>query len=229
MKVAGMFHAERRSSPRVTTELRIMFPWADQFIEGRTIDLSETGMRVSSNRELGVGTRFVLYFEAPGSRAQHTIEVEVAWSQKTQVDSAPFQAGCRFIKLGAGAAETLAEILRNHPAQAPEAVEEEDIVEFPEQGGWRPGETLDDALAEDTKRREQDRQIADRLLQIAQDLQKQGELETAASVLQNGLQRVADSPQLLEALAQIMMKLGQVSEAATLLDKALRIRQEQKK
>ena len=75
MKVAGIL-PERRRAHRTKVELRVFFPWSERFIEGRTIDISESGVRIQADADLKVGTRFVLHFGPAEQRATDRLAVE---------------------------------------------------------------------------------------------------------------------------------------------------------
>jgi tetratricopeptide (TPR) repeat protein len=116
-------------------------------------------------------------------------------------------------------------------AASPDVLDDSDIVEVPieehAQVEWQGAEALETALSSDTERRSQNKSIADRLLKIARELIEQHEIETAIGVLQAGAQRVPDSADIIEELAQLLYQAGRVQEAAALFDKVLRIRQEE--
>lgn len=222
MKVAGVFHVERRASVRHDATLRVTFPWEGHNVEGTTLDVSEGGLRLLSDAELKVGLRLVLYLEVRLGEALQRLEVEVA-----RVKKAPkgYECGCRFVVLPDGALARLRSVF-TEPTET-EQVDEADIIELPPQEQSFDPKELDAALASDTERRGKNKQVAEQLLKIARGLIEQGELDTATTVLEQGAQRVPDSADIIEELAQLQFKRGRVSEAAALFDKALRIRQEQ--
>ncbi len=211
MKVAGVFHVERRRSERKAAVLRVTFPWHNGDAQGQTLDISESGMRLRADADLGIGLRIVLYLSRGPGTPMQPVEVEIMRSLASG-DARVFEFGCRFVELQPGVIEAI----RNLTAPQPT-----------EQQSFADPAALDAALAADTENRGKNKQVAEQLLKSSRNLSEQGDLETAVRVLEQGAQRVPDSADILEELAQMMFQQGRVSESASLFDKALRIRQEQ--
>ncbi|MCC6806148.1 MAG: PilZ domain-containing protein [Deltaproteobacteria bacterium] len=234
-KVAGVFHVERRNSARLEIRLRVAFAWQNRTAHGETLDISETGLRLRANAELAVGARLILFLGESNETAMQRIEVEVSWAHGVRDLHGIFECGGRFVSLPDGALDRLRAIMAQAKAStpgaasdAPEVIDEADIVDLvPAADNWRDPKALDAALASDTERRAKNQQVASQLLKIAHELIDQDELDTAISVLTAGAQRVPDSADIIEELAQLLFRRGRVQESAALFDKALRIRQEQ--
>jgi tetratricopeptide (TPR) repeat protein len=229
-KVAGVFHVDRRGSARHVAALAVTFPWQKRDAYGETLDISETGLRLRADAQLSVGLRLVLYLSMGSGLPMERIEVEVARAKAVAGQPGIFECGCRFIVLPPGTREKLHALLAQvAKAARAEEVDEADIIELPtgRSEDFSDPHALDAALASDTEKRGKNKQVAEQLLKIARGLMEQGEFDTAIKTLEQGAQRVPDSADIIEELAQLLFQRGRVSESAALFDKALRIRQEQ--
>ena len=81
-------------------------------------------------------------------------------------------------------------------------------------------------FAREQTRREEHRRQAGLLLTRAREFLRRGELSASEEILREGVIHLPDSEEILEELANVRYRQGEVGEAARLFDRALRLKQE---
>jgi hypothetical protein len=271
MKVAGVLHVDRRSAKRYGVVLRVMFGWNGRIIEGQTVDLSETGLRLHTEVELPTGTELLAYFGVPGDLVTHRIDSVVVWSRPSEEVLGWNESGLRFKALSPDVIKAIRATLVSMGSQPPPSsppppdeipeLSSEDVVEVEttiaakaavqaaaplpaparapaaplpaparapaaEIKPWGDDQAIGAAVSNDTRRMEESRRKANGLLLDARRVVREGKLDEAARMLAAAITASPDSPDLVEEFAQVEYLRGRVVEAATLFDKALRLRQE---
>ena len=96
-KIAGVLHVERRSDQRFGVELRVQYAWEGKILDGVTLDVSNRGMRLQTEVDLGCENRLVTYFRLPHETDMHQVEAEVMWVAMSERILGLYECGLRFV------------------------------------------------------------------------------------------------------------------------------------
>jgi len=240
---AGILRLERRSAPRAEAQVRISFVVAGCVFDARTLDLSETGARIETEVPLDPGLVLMLRLDPTVSDAQ-PISAQVVW---TRAQAPLYVSGLHFHDFPEGELHRLRQFvmtamaagggLREPPApdgedDIPElSADEVTAIEPPLQqphpaAPAAASSAFELALQQDTARRQADIARARQLVIAGKEAADRRKLETAKQLLEEAVRCMPDSADAIEELARVTYLMEDFAGAATLFDKALRIRQE---
>ncbi len=196
-------------------------------LDATTVDISETGICLQTGVELERGTTLHLHLEPRATLDTPRVEATVVWVRRAAVagDEEAFLCGLHFAPMTAEVKVQIGEIIGIHAkiVDLPEA-EPADVVEL---GPPLPGPaTINAALVRDREQRACDERHALRLLGKGHDAALRGDLDSAVVLLEQAVDQMPDSAEAVEELARVVYIRGDVSRAAQLFDRALRLRQE---
>ncbi len=228
-RIAGALYAERRNAPRAPVSLRVVYVSAGLIVEARTVDISESGMCLQTHFGLDVGTRLELRFAVDEkSVSTYRLDGDVVWVRPAESigGDETFHNGLRFVDLEADARRELKRVVASHVAVP--AAPHEDLPELPASDlvAIEEVDVLNEAVAADNARRSADAAHAYAALVAGRQALERGDLDAASEHLELAVELTPHSEEALEELGRVVYLKGNVVRAATLFDRALRLRQE---
>lgn len=106
--LVGVIDSERRATPRFPTTLAVLFVVDGEVVHATAEDVSMTGMRLTSEVDLDVGTRLDAHFSLKGGLTTHKLKGRVVWSRPSHEIAGLYEAGFEFSTLPEATSEQLA-------------------------------------------------------------------------------------------------------------------------
>ncbi len=233
-RIAGVLHIDRRAYPRHPIKLRVLYVLGGCVLDAQTIDVSEQGMCLQTEVEVEKGTQIRIYFTSRDDVVTRTIEAEVMWSRPLGGGQDEYQCGLRFREIAAEALAELKILMRalaagQVEADLPEASADDiiDVVAPKAKNLPPPLETsLTFALSSDKRQHAERLQLGQSSLRQGQQAVARGDLDAALALLEEATRDMPHSAEAMEELAQVVYLRGDVVLAATLFDRALRLKHE---
>lgn len=110
--LVGVIDSDRRATPRFSTTLTVVFIIDDEVVQATADDVSMTGMRLSSEVDLDIGTRLDAHFSMKGGLATHKLKGRIVWSRPSDEIAGLWVAGFEFSTLPQATSEQLALLIQ---------------------------------------------------------------------------------------------------------------------
>lgn len=111
-RLVGVIDSERRATPRFPTTLAVLFVVDGEVVHATAEDVSMTGMRLTSEVDLDVGTRLDAHFSLKGGLTTHKLKGRVVWSRPSNEIAGLYETGFEFSTLPEATSEQLALLIQ---------------------------------------------------------------------------------------------------------------------
>jgi hypothetical protein len=244
-QIVGVMRLERRTAQRFTTSFEVILVSHGQVMRATAVDVSMTGMRMTSETDLGVGTELCAHFSLPGSTTMYELNGKIVWSIPSSEIVGSYVAGLVYGNLTARTLEAMALLLKqiggddlpNHPADLPTTppprpsaaalaankAARKAAASRQRGAGEAPAPSVPPA-APAKPPLELTQEPVERLLEQARSAQRAQDVQTAVGLFRRALDLAPDASQLMEELAAAVYLAGDIQESARLFDRALRFR-----
>ncbi|MFC1610957.1 PilZ domain-containing protein [Myxococcota bacterium] len=94
--VAGVLWVEKRGAARYEATLEVLFVSQGRLMRATGMDISMTGMRITSAVELDIGTQLQVHFAPPGKAVMRQLVGRVAWARPSSEAAGSYEMGLAF-------------------------------------------------------------------------------------------------------------------------------------